>query len=335
MPASRLPLACLLLVSGFLGGCSRSVPSPPAAPSKLLKVRFLTDWYPQAEHGGFYEALANGYYRDEGLDVELIPGGPGASVAQKMVAGVGEIGMSASDWVIIDDSKDLPFVMVCATMQHDPQAILVHDESPVHTLKDLDGRRVMGEPGANWIDYLTARYGIKFSLIPMNYGIAQFMADKDLIQQCFITNEPYYLQQRGVAFRTLLIADSGYDPYRVVFTTRRFAREHPEAVRGFVAASIRGWEAFIHGNPEPAKRLIAARNDQMSSAFMDYSIATLRQYRIIDGKAESGERTGQLTRGRIQEQIDLLARLHIIPAPLPLDQVATFDFLPPAVMPGK
>jgi NitT/TauT family transport system substrate-binding protein len=329
MPTQGRARACLLVLLVLLAGCARNPPPPAPAGRGLFKVRFLTDWYPQAEHGGFYQALAKGFYRDEGLDVDIIAGGPGVSVAQKMVGGLGDIGMSASDWVIIDVNRGLPFLMVGATMQHDPQAILVHKDSPVRSLRDLDGRTIMGEPGANWIDYLTARYGIHFSLIPMNYGLAQFVADKDFIQQCFITNEPFYLRQKGVEFRTLLIADSGYDPYRVIFTNQRFAAEHPEAVRGFVAASIRGWEDFIHGDASPAKKMIAGRNDQMSPAFMDFTIKTLRENRIIDGRPEAGERTGQLTRRRLQEQIDLLARLKIIPAPLRLEQVADLGFLPP------
>lgn len=331
MPPTRLSLLPLLLLASLLAGCGRS-PAPVAgAAAAPLKIRLLTDWYPQAEHGGFYQALAKGYYREAGLDVEIVGGGPGATVGQKMIAGQGEIGMSASDWIIINANSGLPFVMIAASMQHDPQAILVHKDSPVQSFKDLDGRRVMGVPGSNWIDYLSARYGVNFTIIPMNYSLAQFIADKDFIQQCYVTNEPFFLQQNGVESRALLIADSGYDPYRVMFTTQRFAREHPEALRAFVAASIRGWEDFMTGDPAPAKALITARNTQMSSAFMDFTIATLRDRRLIAGDAAKGERTGQLSPRRLQEQITLLTRLKIITAPLTIGQVANLDFLPPAV----
>ena len=330
MPTIRFPFLVLPLLAALLGGCGKA-PAPVAgAAAGPVKIRLLTDWYPQAEHGGFYQALAKGYYQEAGLDVEIVGGGPGATVGQKMIAGQGEIGMSASDWIIINVNSGLPFVMVGASMQHDPQAILVHQDSPVKSFKDLAGRRVMGVPGSNWIDYLSARHGINFTIIPMNYSLAQFIADKDFIQQCYITNEPFFLRQNGVESRTLLIADSGYDPYRVMFTTQRFAREHPDAVRAFVAASIRGWEDFITGDPAPAKALIAARNTQMSSAFMDFTIATLRERRLITGEAGADERVGQLSRRRLGEQIELLARLKIIAGPVPVDRVALLDMLPAA-----
>jgi NitT/TauT family transport system substrate-binding protein len=318
------PLALLLLA-----GCGKkeAAADSGAAPA-LKKVRFQTDWYPQAEHGGFYQALAKGYYRDAGLDVEILQGGPGPTAAQKVMGGSAEIAMGSSDAIMVNVANGLPFIMIGATMQHDPQAILVHDESPVKTFSDLNGKSIMALPGSNWIDYLKARYTMDFKLIPLNFSLAQFMADKNFIQQCFITNEPFYAGKNGAKARALLIADSGYDPYRVFFTTQRYAKENPETVRAFVAASIRGWDDFITGDPSPAKALIAKRNEQMSEEFMNYSLGAMKEHELVAGHPAAGERTGLLTHARMQAQMDLLVKLKIIPTALPLEKVVSFDFLP-------
>jgi len=328
----RLCLAVSLAAVVTLAGCARREPVQAVeggGAKPLVKVRFRTDWYPQAEHGGFYQALAKGYYRDAGIDVEIIQGGPGPTMPQWIAAGTTDLAMGSSDGVMIYVREGLPVVIVGAYMEHDPQAVLVHDESPVRRFEDLDGKTIMAIPGSNWIDFIKAQYHIDFRLIPGNYGIAQFMADPKFIQQCFVTNEPYYVLKNGGHPRTLLIADSGFNPYRAIFATREFAREHPDAVRAFLAASIRGWEEFMNGDPSPAKAMIAGRNEQMSTEFMDYSIRAMRDRQLVAGKPELGERTGLMTRKRMREMSDALARLKIIPEPMPLDRFVSFEFLPP------
>jgi len=219
-------------------------------------------------------------------------------------------------------------------MERDPQAILVHDESPVKSFADLNHRTVMAVPGSNWIDYVKMRYNIEFGLIPSNFGIAQFMADKDFIQQCFITDEPYYVKKNGGHPRTLLMSDSGFDPYRVLYSTQGYVKAHPTEVRAFVAASIRGWDDFMNGDPSPGKALIAKDNENMTDDFMNYSIKAMHDWQIVSGKAENGERPGLMTPKRLQDQVDVLFQLKIIPEVIPLDRFARFDFLPPDLQPA-
>jgi NitT/TauT family transport system substrate-binding protein len=292
------------------------------------KVRFRTDWYAQAEHGGFYEALAKGYYREAGLDVDVIQGGPGPTVAQLMMAGTADLAMGRSDDVMVYVNSGLPFLIVGVYMEHDPQGILLHADDPVRTFRDLDGRTLMVTPGANWSNYIKARYHINFQSIPLNFGIAQFMADPRFIQQCFVTSEPYFVQKNGGHPRTLLIADSGYNPYRVVFGLQGYVRTHPDTVRAFLKASLRGWKTFMAGDAGPARTLILRNNPQMTADFIDYSMGKMRDDFIVDGHAERGERLGLMTQARMREQSALLAELKIIPAPLPLEKFVRFDLLP-------
>lgn len=321
----------LVLFSLTLGGCGKKEAAAPDGPRPVVKIRFQTDWFPQAEHGGFYQALAKGFYREAGLDVEIVPGGPGVTVAQKMMAGVADIGMSRSDDVAVFVQTGLPLMLIGVTMQHDPQAILMHEENALSSFEQLQGKSIMAVPGSSWIDYLKARYKIEFSIIPSNYGIGQFMADKKFIQQCFITNEPYYVSKNGAKPKTLLIADSGFDPYRVYMSTSRFIRERPEAIRAFVAASTRGWDDFMNGDPSPAFKLIGERNDKMPLEFLQYSHRSLAENKLISGHSERGEKLGQLTKKRLQEQVDTLVQLKLLPAPMPLEKFVAFEFIPPGL----
>jgi NitT/TauT family transport system substrate-binding protein len=329
----RRTAVLIAALAAFLAGCSKPAPASPQTGGGA-RIRFKTDWYPQAEHGGFYQALAKGFYKDAGLDVDIVPGGPGVLVPQLMLSGQVDVAMGRSDDIIVFADQGLPFVIVGAYMEHDPQAILVHEEDTVRTFADLNNRTIMAVPGVHWIDFLKLRYHIDFRQIPSNFGIAQFMSDTSFIQQCFVTNEPYYVRKNGGHPRTLLLSDSGYDPYRIIFTTQGFLREHPEEVRRFIAASIHGWDDFMNGDPSPAKELIAARNTNMTNEFMDYSIKAMREAHIISGKPELGERIGMMTRSRMREQVDALAQLGIIPKTIPLGTIVRFDFLPPELQPA-
>jgi NitT/TauT family transport system substrate-binding protein len=294
----------------------------------LRKVQFQLDWYPAAEHGGHFQAVAKNYYRDAGLDVMIVSGGPGASGMQKVAMGQLEFAMGRADDVILAVERGLPLLIVGAQMQHDPQSIMVHDESPVKSFRDLDGKSIMASPGSNWIAFLQARYGISFGVFPIDFGMARFMADKNFIQQCFISNEPYFVGLHGVKARALLIADAGYDPYRVIFTSRTFARDHPEAVRAFMAGSIRGWIDFLHGDATEARARIEHENPSQSQPLIDYSIATMKSHKLVEGDPAKGERMGLITRARLTDLVGLLVELKVLDAPVPLEKFASFDFLP-------
>ena len=324
-PARRIAsvaVACAFL----LGGCGRQ--KPAASPSAAKPVVFQTDWYAEAEQGGYYQALANGYYRETGLDVRLHQGGPGAYQLQKVATGQADFATSGSDDVILAIARGLPLVIVSAQLQHVPFALLLHTENSANSLRDLDGKTIMAEPGATWVGYVEARYGIHFNVIPHNYSLSLFLADKNFVQHCYVTNEPFYTARAGVKSKVLLVSASGYESYRVIVTSRDFARKNPATVRAFVAASIKGWADFLHGDPRPAKALMMADNPQMPSALLDFAIGAIKNYHLVEGLAGHDERIGLITRKRLHSQIEDLVRLKILSSPLTVDQIADFSFLP-------
>lgn len=325
----RIVISWVLLVSGLLAlaGCDR--PPEAKAAVTLRKVKFQTDWFPQAEHGGFYQALAKGYYRDAGLEVEIIPGGPGAGVLLKTAKGIADFGMFRGDDAIVAASRGLPLMMIGATLQHDPQALLVHADSPVHSFADLNGRTVIAAVGMTWIPYIQKKYSITFGLIPTSYGLTQFLADKTAIQQCFLTSEPFFARQRGAKVRTLPLSEAGFDSYHVMLTRRALVRDDPELVRAFVTASIRGWHDYIEGDPSPAEHLIMARNDQMSAAHLAYSRQALIDHHLAAGDPQNDERIGQLQLSRVQQEIGVLVEFGVLDKPMRAEDVATDQFIPP------
>lgn len=313
----------------LLAGCGKKEAASASGGPALVKVRFQTDWFPQPEHGGYYQALAKGYYAAEGLDVELVPGGPNAQVMTGVATGRMHLGMTNGDDVMVAVGRGVPLKMVAAEMQRDAQGILFHRENPIHEIRDLDGQTIMAGAGSVWIEFVQRKYGIKFNLHPLVGDLARFMNDKRFVQQCFVTNEPFFARQRGAEVGALLIAHPGYEPYRVIFTSDAFLAEHPEVVRKFVRASLRGWTEYLTGDPAPANALLQRLRPELSPEFFAYSIRAMKDYQLVLGDPARGEKMGQLTAMRLNTQLRNLRELGAIERELRIEDVATFDFLPP------
>ena len=195
----RIFLFTVIVAAVALAGCR----SNPTSTNGLTSLRLQLDWYPQPEHGGFYTALLKGYYKQEGLDVSIAPLTQYGSAAQIIASGKMDIGLGSSDQVLEWNSNGLPLVAIAATMQHDPQAIMVHAASPVRDFKDLEGRTIAAQTGATWLKFVTLKYGLhNIRQIPSTLSIANFLADPNYVQQIFITSEPYFAKQAGADVRT-------------------------------------------------------------------------------------------------------------------------------------
>jgi NitT/TauT family transport system substrate-binding protein len=313
-PHSRVQRAVRLLMAALpaFAGCGDAAREARSQEDGRIAVVLQTDWFPQPEHGGFYQALARGFYAEAGLDVTILPGGPNSMSVQKVLKGGAHFAMNRADTVYQLATRNVPIVMVMATLQHDPQAILLHADSPVRSLADLDGRRVMAVPGLAWIRWLEARYGIRMDIIPHDFGMERFISDPDFIQQCLLTNEPFYMRQAGVAVKVLPLRESGFDPCHGIYCLDQFAREHPDTVARFVAASVRGWRDFILGDPAPGFALIAARNPKMTPEFMAFSHATLRDQALVTGSEPGGSLVGWLDPARMAAMAREMRELRLV-----------------------
>jgi NitT/TauT family transport system substrate-binding protein len=318
--------AGLLACVAMFASCHTS--QSVAKSAGLIPVRLQTDWYPQPEHGGFYTALSNGYYQAEGLDVTILPLGQYTSGLQVVLSGGAEFALSSSDQILEAVSNGLPLVAVEATMQHDPQAIMVHKNSPVTGFADLEGHSVAAHPGATWFKFITVKYRLKdVREIPATHSIANFLADPNYIQQIFVTSEPYFVKTAGGDFRTMLISAAGYDPYRVVFVRRNYMQQNPSVIARFVRASIKGWREYLR-DPTAANALILKLNPEQNAAQMQFTLDALKEGNFITGEDRSGSRIGQMDPARWADTNRQLAGLGVIRKPIDPTTAYTTQFLP-------
>lgn len=321
----------------LLAACSRpesSAPDAESSPSDApsAKITVQLDWFPEPEHGGFYQAQARGWFREAGLEVTLLPGGQqGLNVNQAVAAGRAQIGQGESVTTLLDTHKGFPLVQVAAVFQNDPSVFLLHAENPVRDFKDLDGRKIMARPGWVFLDFLKQKYAIDFTIIPFNFSVSNFIADPGFIQQGFYIAEPYFIVQGGASMPRYLYAwDAGYDSYGVLIANRDWAQKHPAALRAFLAAYIRGWDDYLHGDPTPAHEAMKADNPKNTDGFLAFSRRMIIDEKLVVGRdATDSSRIGRLDPARFASQIKILEDLKLTPADaLKVEHVMSTAYLP-------
>lgn len=321
-----LAVVCSLLLSA----CGSETPTPVAeteAPP-LTHILLQADWYAEPEHGGFYQALVKGYYRDAGLNVEIRPLSAMVSIYSVVASGQAQMGLGTSDNMLIAMGQGVPLKAVFPYFQHDPQGVMYHMESGITKLEDLDGRTVMISPILHYVDFLERSLNIKMSLIPVDGGVGRFVNDKQFVQQAFLTSEPWVAMQGGAEPLVLPLWDTGYDPYRLVFTSAEFARANPEVVQAFIAATKRGWESFLNEDKTEVYARIMNDNPAQSPAFMDWTFAKMQEYSLGYGHPEHGETLGQFNLTRLRTQIQQLLDLELLASPLTVEEVLPLDLYP-------
>jgi len=315
----------ILFVTALLAGCQKA---QPVNSQGLARIILQADWYPQPEHGGFYTALVKGYYKGEGLDVSIQPGGPYVSVPQQVASGATQFGMASSDQILESVAAGQPLIAVAATMQRDPQGIMVRKDSPIRTFADLNGHTVAVKLGSTWFEYLLKRYKLNgVREVPATFSVANFVADPGYIQQAFATSEPFFARQAGVETRVLLTSDAGYNPYRVMFTTRDFLNQHPDLVAKFVRASMRGWRDYLN-DPTEGNAAVSTVNPALNHDWMQFTWQALRDGGFVTGNDRSGRQLGTMEPERWTTMYNQLMELKVIEKPFDPATAYTLRFMP-------
>jgi len=334
MVLSTLLFRTLAAVS-ILGLAACSKPdSAPAATSdgpKLTKITVQLDWFPEPQHGGLFQAQAKGWFREAGLDVTLVPGGPNALVNQRVGTGQAQIGQGESITTLLDVHKGLPLVQVAAVFQNDPSVFLLHAENPVQDFKDLAGSKIMARPGWIFLDFLRQKYDVDFTIIPFNFSISNFIADKNFIQQGYYIAEPFFITQGGAAAPRYLYAwDAGYDSYGALIANKEWAAQNPGVLRAFLAAYIRGLRDYIGGDPTPAHEAMKLANDKNTDAFLAFSRQMIIDEKLVVGRdATDSTRIGHLDPARYAAQLKILEDLKLMPVgALQVSDVMSTEYLP-------
>jgi len=326
-------LACLLAALG--AGCGRrdaaTVEYQTALDGrKVARIAVQMDWYAQPEHGGFYQAQLTGMYDRAGMAVEIRQGGRNALGMERVILGEVQFANTSLPEVILARSRGLPVIAVMAYMQRNPQGIMFHKSSGITTFADLNERRIMAGAGFSWVEVLKRKVGITFDTLPMDHGLERFLSDPQFVQQCFVTSEPFYAKQHGAEVGTLLIADTGFNPYRVIYCRQDFAEQNPEIVRQFVAASIAGWRDYLFGNRIRTHLKLAALNPKHTPEFLDFSFAAMLEHGLITGPGNDPGAIGRMTESRLADVARDLAEAGLLKRDLKPADFASMEYLPPA-----
>jgi NitT/TauT family transport system substrate-binding protein len=303
-----------------------------AQAQKLDKVRFGTNWVAEAEHGGFYQALADGTYKKYGLDVTIVPGGP--NVNNRILLPIGKIDffMSANSLQSFDAvAHDIPTIAVAASFQKDPQVLIAHPgmAEKFDDLKKLT-LFVSKEGMASYFQWLKADYGFDEAKVkPYTFNPQPFLADKHSAMQGYITSEPFAIEQQAhFQPKVFLLADHGFNSYSTLIETRRdLVEKRPDLVQRFVDASDIGWYHYLNGDSRPGNELIKKQNPEMTDAMLAYSIAKMKQYGIVDSGDTLKLGIGAMTDARWKSFYDKMVQAGVVKAGLDYKRAYTLQFV--------
>ena len=303
-----------------------------AVAARAESVSFGTDWKAEAEHGGFYQAIAAGIYKKYGLDVTLRQGGPQVNHAQLLAAGALDFNLSSNSFGPLNYvQQSIPMVAVAAIFQKDPAVLIAHPNEGNDSLAALKGKPIMiggATRTGSWL-FLKEKFGYTDDQIrPYNFSVAPFLADPKAVQQGYLSSEPYTIEQAGVKPVVLLLADAGYATYgALIQTSSKLATDNPDLVQRFVNASIEGWYSYLYGDPTPGNDLIKKDNPEMTDATIAYGIAKMKEYGIVDSGDAKQDGVGAMTDARWHEFFDTMVKAGLYPADMDYKKAFTLQFV--------
>lgn len=324
----KSPTKVFPLIRPLLAGLAILASSQAFAQEKFV---YMTNWYAQAEHGGFYQALATGLYKKAGLDVSIKMGGPQVNSVQLLAAGQADCIMGYDTQTMKVWEQGIPAVTVAASFQKDPQALIAHPD--VKRLEDIKGKPVLVATSAHstfW-PWLRTAYGFTDAMArPYTFNIQPFLADKNVVQQGYLSSEPYAIEKEG-KFKpsVFLLADHGWPPYATtIVCLQKTIQERPAAVAAFVKASMEGWKSYLSGDRSAADALIKQENPNMTDDKIANSIRLMKETGMVAGGDAARQGIGTMNDERMKKTYDLLVANKLLdPAKVDLKKTYTTQFV--------
>jgi NitT/TauT family transport system substrate-binding protein len=318
------------IVAGALLGLAAAAPAAAAD-----KVTFGTNWLAEAEHGGYYQAVADGTYEKYGLDVTIMQGGPQSPNEALLISGKVDFYMGGMLQVYDDVKNGVPMLNVAAIFQKDPQVLLAHPDAGIESFADLAKASTifMGNDGyITYFAWMKEHFpGFRDEQFkPYTFNPAPFMADKNSAQQGYLTSEPYAIAHAEGGFepKVFLLADAGYDPYSTTIeTSQKLVDENPDLVQRFVDATIIGWYNFLYGDNQAAIELIKRDNPEMTDEQIAYSIDKMKEYGIVVSDAAIDKGIGCMTDERQKEFFDKVVEIGLYEPDLDIKKGYTTQFV--------
>jgi NitT/TauT family transport system substrate-binding protein len=302
----------------------------PAA--ALERVAFGTNWLPQAEHGGFYQSVADSTYEECGLEVQIVPGGPQVNNRALMLADRLQFHMGGDLLqAFTAAAENVPVVAVMATFQKHPQVIISHpgEADTWEELRDLT--LLIGDNGfASYYQWMIAEWGFTAEQREVyTFNPAPFLANPRSGMQGFLSSEPFAIKtEAGFEPNVFLIADYGYSTYATTVETMRSTIENrPEVVRCFVEGSILGWYNYLYGDNAAANELILAANPEMTQDKIDYAISKMIEEGIVDSGDALEYGIGVITEAQVEDFFDKMVAAGVVDADIEWHSTFTTEFV--------
>lgn len=317
-----LPFLLIALLAGAITGCGSG-----AQTTQQKQITQVLDWFVQPTHGGLFAAQAQSYYKDAGLDVTIQPGGPQVSSIQIVAAGKADFGMQSADALLIARDQGIPVVAVAAFLQKGPSALFFHKEDSIKDFADLNNRKVYAALSAPYWEYLKKSYKLQHVQEMQFTGqYANFVNDPKAVTQGYVTNTPADLGKQGVEVNHLLVADSGYNPYySVIFTSESYLKEHPEEVKAYVQASLKGWEYYKENN-ESVSKLLKEHSKDSTIEGLNSEAAALNDFVFGGDAAVKG--VGYMSKERWETLGKQLHEIGLLKQEPDVTKAFTTEFLP-------
>ncbi|MEM9796364.1 MAG: ABC transporter substrate-binding protein [Pseudomonadota bacterium] len=314
----------------LLAGLATAMPMAAFADGHLKQAVFGTNWLAQAEHGGFYQSVADGTYEACGLDVEIISGGPQVNNRALMLAGRIQFHMGGDMLQAFNAVKEeIPVVAVAAIFQKHPQVIVAHPD--VESWDDLkDKTLLIGDNGfTSYYQWMIASHGFTVEQRePYTFNPAPFIADTSVAMQGYLSSEPYLVQKEaGFEPNVFLIADNGYSSYATTIETMEATiAEDPEMVECFVDGSLTGWYNYLYGDSAAADALILEANPDMTQDKIDFAKNMMKEEGIVDSGEALEMGIGAMSDARIEDFFNKMVEAGVIEAEIDWQASYTLDF---------
>lgn len=265
----QIHLTSLFILIIAAAGCTSSIPEAKksADGKQLQSVTLMLNWFPEAEHGGFYAAQVHGLFEKYGLDVQIRAGGPAAPVAQELLTGRVQFAIGNGDDVLVFRQQKADIVALMAPIQDSPRCILVHDQSPIQNLNQLAGSTLLAGAGQPFRTFMEHRGLLKdVRIVPYDGNLANFIADKNVITQGYSFSEPFVAQQQGAKTRLLMVSEIGFNPYvSCLIATQSYIDKNRDLVGRMVKACREGWQKYLE-EPQSTNDVILKLNSQGMTA---------------------------------------------------------------------
>lgn len=336
-----VPHVAILVLVTLTAGCAKS-PDPataggdnsqpaadtPAAPDEVM---LALNWYPEAEHGGYYAALVHGFFDEAGLKVTIRPGGPGVPVIQDVATNRVEFGISNADQILVGRAREADVVAVFAALQTSPRCIMVHEASGIKTFDELKNLTLAINQNSTFGNFLQRKVSLDgCTIVPYPGNVSTFLLTPDFAQQAYVFSEPFTAKKEGGDPFSLMAAEIGFNPYTsVLITEGSTVKDNPDLVRRFVQAVQQGWARYL-SDPTETNRFILAQTDQMEEADIDILEFGAKELQSLCLPDDSSGKIpiGTMTSARWQKMADQLVECEVVDAgSLDVSKSFTTEFL--------